>query len=285
MSNLIDIRGLDKTLGDFELQDISLSLAPGYIMGFVGPNGAGKSTTIKLMLNLLRKQSGDLRLFGLDADKDEAAIKQKIGFVLDDSYYYEGMTVGQVGWLLSGFYREWDETAFRRYLEKYELPKKKKVKELSTGMKAKLSMALALCHHAKLLILDEPTSGLDPVVRSDILAELYEVVRDPECGVFLSTHITSDLDKVADFVTFIQKGRITLSTSRDEIDENYALVKGAKKDLPQAKGFLMRYTETSFGFEGLTCQAAALRKQGQFLLEKAHIEDILLYLEKGEAVC
>lgn len=285
MSNLIEVKNLNKSLGDFSIQNISFSLAPGYIMGFVGPNGAGKSTTIKLMLNLLHKQGGDIKLFGLDSIRDENVIKQQIGFVLDNTYFHENMTVKQVGWLVSGFYQDWDDSLFAEYLKKYKLPERKRVKELSTGMKAKLSLAVALSHNAKLLILDEPTSGLDPVVRSDILAELFHVVEDPSRGVFFSTHLTSDLDKVADFVTFIHDGKIILSTTRDEINEKYAIVKGGKKSLPEIRNLLLRYKETQFGFEGITSEAMKLRRYDQLVLEKANIEDIMLYFEKGEAVC
>lgn len=285
MNNLIEIKNINKTFGDFSLKNISFSLEPGYIMGFVGPNGAGKSTTIKLMLNLLKKESGDIKLFNLDHVKDENEIKQQIGFVLDDTYLYEEMTVKQVGWLVSGLYQNWDEALFQEYLKKYKLPEKKKIKELSTGMKAKLSLTLALSHNPKLLILDEPTSGLDPIVRNDILSDLYEVVQDSSRGVFFSTHLTSDLDKVADFVTFIHNGKIVLSTTRDEINERYAIVKGAKKHLDEAKQFMLRYKETQFGFEGITDQAPILRKQEKLVIEKATIEDIMLYFEKGEIIC
>ncbi|ADY55958.1 ABC transporter related protein [Syntrophobotulus glycolicus DSM 8271] len=287
MSNLIEVKNLRKSWQDFGLQDISFALAPGYIMGFVGPNGAGKSTTIKLMLNLLHKQGGDIKLFGLDHVKDEIAVKQQIGFVLDDTYFQENMTIKQIEWLVSGFYREWDREKFNQFMIKFSLPKHKKIKELSTGMKAKLAMSVALSHNAKLLILDEPTSGLDPVVRSEILGELSQVVQDPARGVFFSTHITSDLDKIADYVTFIHNGRIVLATTKDEINEKYAIVKGTKKQLAEIKSLLVRYKESQFGFEGLTGEAVVLRKQsrGQLVLEKAKIEDIMLYFEKGEAGC
>lgn len=285
MSSLIEVKNLNKKMGDFSLQNISFSLAPGYIMGFVGPNGAGKSTTIKLMLNLLHKQGGDIKLFGLDNIKDEAAIKQQIGFVLDDTYFHENMTVKQVRWLVSGFYQNWDDGLFMDYLKKFSLPERKKIKELSTGMKAKLSLAVALSHNAKLLILDEPTSGLDPVVRGDILMELFQVVQDPSRGVFFSTHLTSDLDKVADYITFIHNGKIILSTTRDEINEKYSIVKGGKKHFSEVKNLLLRYKETQFGFEGITNEAMKLRKHEQLVLEKARIEDIMLYFERGESVC
>lgn len=285
MSSLIEVKNLCKDYGEFALDNVSFTLEPGYIMGFVGPNGSGKSTTIKLILNLLRKDSGEIRLFGLDYEKNECEIKQKIGFVLDDTYFYDGMTIKQVGWLVSGLYDEWDNAKFKAYLEKYGLSANKKVKTLSTGMKAKLSLAVALSHNARLLILDEPTSGLDPVVRNDILSELFSVVQDSESGVFFSTHITSDLDKVADFVTFIQNGKILLTTTKDDINENYALVKGPKSLLPEVRGFVLRYRESEFGFEALTNQAFKLKGMEGILVEKAKIEDLMLHFERGETVC
>lgn len=287
MSNLIEISGLRKEYDGFSLNDISFTLEPGYIMGFVGPNGAGKSTTIKLMLNLIRKGGGSVKLFGLDSVNDEIALKQQIGFVLDDTQFHEGMTVKQVEWFVSGFYDNWDRAKFLDYCRKFKLDHKKKVKTLSTGTKAKLSMAVALSHNAKLLILDEPTSGLDPVVRSDILDELTAVVQDPEKGAFFSTHITSDLDKIADYITFIHDGSIILSTSKDEIDENYAIVKGGSKQFDEVSQYLLRIRRSQFGFEGLTDKRAALRKTfgEKLVVEKAKIEDILLFHEKGEIVC
>ncbi len=287
MSYLIEVDHLQKRFEGFALQDVSFTLEPGYVMGFVGPNGAGKSTTIKLLLGLLHKEGGDIRLMGLDSVKDEMAVKQQVGFVLDQTYFHETMKISEVEWLVSGFYHAWDSAAFQRYLAKFCLPADKRVKELSSGMKAKLSMAVALSHGARLLILDEPTSGLDPVVRDDILEELLAVVRDAERGVLFSTHITSDLDKIADYLTFIKEGKIILSTTRDDINADYAVVKGAKAALAGAMDYLVRYRETEFGFEALTDRAQALRKRcaEKLVLEKAKVEDIMLFYEKGVAAC
>lgn len=287
MKNLIEVTGLCKSYKDFTLRDVSFTLEPGYIMGFVGPNGAGKSTTIKLLLNLIRKEAGSVKLFGLDSVDDEQELKQHIGFVLDDTYFHDTMTVKQVEWLVSGFYREWDGKLFQEYLRRFGLSGGRKVKELSTGMKAKLSIAISLSHNARLLILDEPTSGLDPVVRSEILDELFQVVQDPQCGVFFSTHITSDLDKVADYVTFLSGGRVILTAAKDELSDNYSLVKGAKKQLETVKPLLLRYRESAFGFEGLTGRRTDLRKTfgEELVMEKASIEDIMLYIDKGESAC
>jgi ABC-2 type transport system ATP-binding protein len=285
MNNLLEIKNLCKSYDGFSLDNVSFTLEPGYVMGFVGPNGAGKSTTIKLILNLIQKEEGEVKLFGLDSVQDEMEIKQHIGFVLDDTYFPESMTVQQVEWLVSGFYHAWDSEKFRRYLQNFRVPETKKIKELSTGMKAKLSIAVALSHHAKLLILDEPTAGLDPVVRSEILAELFKVVQDPTCGVFFSTHITSDLDKVADYITFLNDGKVTLTLTKDALDENYALVRGGKKQLEAAKPYLLSYQESPYSFEGLTDQARILHKAwgDQLVLEKAKIEDIMLYQRHLEA--
>jgi ABC-2 type transport system ATP-binding protein len=279
MNNLLEIKNLCKSYDGFCLDNVSFTLEPGYVMGFVGPNGAGKSTTIKLILNLVQKEGGEIKLFGLDSVSDEREIKQHIGFVLDDTYFPENMTVRQVEWLVSGFYNAWDSEKFRHYLQSFRVPETKKIKELSTGMKAKLSIAVALSHHARLLILDEPTAGLDPVVRSEILGELFKVVQDPACGVFFSTHITSDLDKVADYITFLNDGKVTLTLTKDALDENYALVRGTKKQLEAAKPYLLSYQESAYAFEGLTDQARVLRKAwgDQMVLEKAKIEDIMLH--------
>lgn len=281
MENLMEIRNLSKRLGNFRLNEISLSLPAGYVMGFVGPNGAGKSTTIKLILNLLHKDAGTVKLFGLDNIKHEIEVKQKIGFVLDDTYLHDGMTVKQVGKLVSGFYENWDAAKFDGYLTKFGLYHDEKVKELSSGMKTKLLLSVALSHHAKLLILDEPTSGLDPVVRDDVLSELFQFVQDGTCSVFFSTHITSDLDKVADYVTFLKDGAVLLSLTKDEIDERYGVVKCGKKQLESIKPFILRYRESEFGVEALTASVPDVRGLPGLVIEKATIEDIMLLFEKG----
>lgn len=282
MENLMEIQNLSKKLGNFRLNNISLTLPAGYVMGFVGPNGAGKSTTIKLILNLIHKDEGTIKLFGLDNVKHEIEVKQKIGFVLDDTYLHDGMTINQVGKLVSGFYENWDAAQFDGYLTKFGLDKGKKVKELSSGMKTKLLLSVALSHHAKLLILDEPTSGLDPVVRDDVLGELFQFVHDETCAVFFSTHITSDLDKVADYVTFLKDGAVLMSLTKDEIDEKYGVIKCGKKQLESIKPLILRYRESEFGVEALTASISEVRGLPEIVTEKATIEDIMLFFEKGE---
>lgn len=285
MEPIFEMIDLSKRYDDFQLEPINLSMPKGYIMGFVGPNGSGKSTTIKLMLNLIKKDSGQVKIFGLDSVEDEIAIKQRIGFVLDDTFFHEGMTIKEVEWFVSGFYKEWDVKQFNEYLKKFKLPLKKKIKELSTGMKAKLSLAIALSHHAKLLILDEPTSGLDPIVRDDILTELFAVIKDEECGVFFSSHITSDIEKVADYITFIHDGKIVFAETKEAILETYHVIKGSKQMLNDVKDYIISYRQSEFGFDALTTQAANLRKLGldRLIIEKATIDDIMLYHIKGES--
>lgn len=283
MENLMEIQNVSKRLGNFQLNNISLTLPTGYVMGFVGPNGSGKSTTIKLILNLLHKDAGAIKLFGLDHVEHEIEVKQKIGFVLDDTYLHGAMTVRQVGKLVSGFYENWDAAQFSGYLNKFGLQESQMVKELSSGMKTKLLLSVALSHHARLLILDEPTSGLDPVVRDEVLHELFQFVQDERCSVFFSTHITSDLDKVADYVTFLKDGEVLLALTKDEIDESYAVIKCGKNQLESIRPFVLRYRESEFGIEALTASAAQVRGLPGLVTEKATIEDIMLFFEKGVA--
>ncbi len=280
MASILEIKGLRKEFKDFELKGIDLTLDKGYIMGFIGPNGAGKSTTIKLIMNLLKKDGGEIKIFGKDPIKEEQAVKNRIGFVLDENYFYEELTVEEMKWVLAPIYRTWDEKAFQKHIKEFQLPPKKKIKELSKGMKMKFSLAIALSHHADLMIMDEPTSGLDPLVRSELLDILSEVIQDENKAVFFSTHITSDLDKIADFVTMINQGEIVLSMAKDDLLNNYGLVKGGKEllDGTTRKSFV-GIKENQFGFEGLTKDRIQARKKfgDRIIIEKPTLEDIMLY--------
>ncbi len=280
MAPILEIKGLRKEFKDFDLKGIDLTLDKGYIMGFIGPNGAGKSTTIKLIMNLLKKDGGEIKIFGKDHVKEEQAVKNRIGFVLDENYFYEELTVDEMKWVLAPIYRTWDEKAFQKHIKEFQLPPKKKIKELSKGMKMKFSLAIALSHHADLLIMDEPTSGLDPLVRSELLDILSEVIQDENKAVFFSTHITSDLDKIADFVTMINQGEIVLSMAKDDLLNNYGLVKGGKEllDGTTRKNFV-GIKENQFGFEGLTKDRIQAKKMfgDRIIVEKPTLEDIMLY--------
>ncbi|MBE6066689.1 MAG: ABC transporter ATP-binding protein [Clostridium lundense] len=283
MNNILEVNNLRKEYNDFTLRNISFSLERGYIMGFIGPNGAGKSTTIKLIMNLIKKNTGEIKIFGLDNIAHEKDIKQKIGFVYDENYYYEELTINEMKKIISPFYINWDEKSFQNYIKQFDLNPKKKIKELSKGMKIKFSLAVAISHGAELIIMDEPTSGLDPVFRREILDILYSLIQDENKGIFFSTHITTDLEKVADYITFINKGEIVFSMPKDNILDKYAIVKGSKEllDLDTKKEFL-NISENSFGFEALTDNIAKIRSlfKNNVIIERPSLEDIMVHTVK-----
>ncbi|HHV97991.1 MAG TPA: ABC transporter ATP-binding protein [Clostridiaceae bacterium] len=284
MAPVLEIKGLSKRFKDFSLKDINLSLCSGYIMGFIGPNGAGKSTTIKLIMNLIKKDEGEIKIFGMDNIKNEQEVKNRIGFVLDENYFYEELTVEEMRWVLAPAYKDWNENTFQKYLKEFQLPPKKKIKELSKGMKMKFSLAIALSHNADLLIMDEPTSGLDPLVRSELLDILSEVIQDENKAVFFSTHITSDLDKIADFITMINQGEIILSMPKDDILNNYGIVKGGRELLnSDSRNSFIGIKENKFGFEGLTKDRKQAKKifGDKVVIEKPTLEDVMLYYVRG----
>jgi ABC-2 type transport system ATP-binding protein len=280
MDPLLEVKNLRKHFKDFTLKDISFTLDRGYIMGFIGPNGAGKSTTIKLIMNLLKKDGGEIKVFGRDNIRHEGEIKNRIGFVYDENYFYEELTVLEMKKIISPFYNNWDENAFAKYLKEFALPPKKKIKDLSKGMKMKFSLTIALSHRADLLIMDEPTSGLDPLIRSELLEILSYLIQDENKGIFFSTHITSDLDKIADYVTLINDGEIILSAAKDDILDNYGLIKGAKDLLdPEVRKNFIGIRENQFGFEGLILDKQKAKRlfREHAVIEKPSLEDIMLY--------
>lgn len=280
MTSILEIKGLCKEFKGFSLKGIDLTLDKGYIMGFIGPNGAGKSTTIKLIMNLIKKDAGEIRIFGKDHVIDEQEVKNRIGFVLDENYFYEELTVDEMKWVLAPLYRSWDEKAFKKYVKKFQLPGNRKIKDLSKGMKMKFSLAIALSHNAELLIMDEPTSGLDPLVRSELLDIMTETIQDENKAVFFSTHITSDLEKTADFITMIDQGEIVFSMPKDDLINNYGLAKGGKGLLDSdSKESFIGLKENQFGFEGLVKDKNKIKRTygDKILLEKPTLEDIMLY--------
>ena len=272
MDRILEVDNLRKEFKGFVLDNISFSLPRGFIMGFIGPNGSGKTTTIKLIMNLLHRNSGEIKIFGFDSLHHEKEVKERIGFVYDENYYFELLTAGEIGFLMPQFYRSWDCAAYNRYLTDFQLPIKKKIRELSRGMKMKFSLAVALSHNAELIILDEPTSGLDPVFRQEILKLLTETIQGGDKGVLFSSHITSDLERVADYVTFIDEGRIIFSENKDDVLERYSVIHGPKADLNTD-------LNGSFGFEGLCTDVDAIRSQlsNQCVVERASLDQIMLY--------
>lgn len=280
MDTILEIKNLEKDFKGFKLDKVSFSLERGYMMGFIGPNGAGKSTTIKLIMNLLKKKDGEVCIFGLDNIRNEREIKSRIGFVYEDNFYYEELTLLEMKQVLSRFYTQWDEKKFRHYLDYFQLPGKKKIKELSKGMKMKYALTIALSHNAELLILDEPTSGLDPIVRREFINILSSVIEDGNKAVFFSTHITSDLDKSADFITLIHNGRILFSQAKDDLLDSCGLVKGGKNVLSEEnKNLFIGLKKNQFGFEGLVRDKDSVKQRlkDKFILEKPTLEDILYY--------
>ncbi len=286
MEDALILNNINKSFKGFELSDISFSVKEGFITGFIGPNGSGKTTTIKLIMDLINQDSGTLKLFGLDYYKGNVKeIKQRIGFVYAENHFYEHLTIQKMKQVIAPFYNRWDDIIFEHYMDYFDLPWKKKVKHLSTGMKMKLSLAIALSHHADLIIMDEPTSGLDPVFRREILDILTEVIQDENKTIFFSTHITTDLEQIADYITFIYDGRIIFSEQKDTLNEKYYIVKGAKELLDRDIQKLFIYIrETSVGFDGLTMEPEKVGSlMGEHVvMEPASLEEIMVYTIRGE---
>jgi len=278
VTNILEIKNLSKCYKDFSLQYINITLEKGFIMGFIGPNGAGKSTTIKLIMNLIKKDSGEIKVFGLENEANNRSIKERIGFVYDESHFYEELTVKEMKDTIRPFYSKWDEDTFIRYVKDFELPLSKKIKHLSKGMKMKFSLAIALSHHAELLIMDEPTSGLDPLVRSELLDVLQTLLEDENKSIFFSTHITSDLDKIADYITLINDGEIILSKAKDELLEEHCIVKGPNNQLINQE-YIIGLKQNQFGFEALCKNKKEVLNQfgHSLVIEKPTLEDIMVF--------
>lgn len=280
MQNVIEVRNLGKHYRDFTLHDISFELPEGYVMGLIGPNGAGKTTIIKLIMNLINSDGGNVSIFGVEHKHHEVSIKERIGFVYDNPNYYDHLNLKQIKNLIAPFYQNWDETLFRELTEKFDLPLRKDLKKFSRGMVMKSAIAIALSHNADLIVMDEPTSGLDPVFRRELLDIFYNLLQNEKKSIFFSTHITSDLERIADYITFILDGRMIFSDKKDEIIENYAIVKGDNKILDkEAKKFLKGIRTTEFGFEGLTdnVNEANNRFGSDIVIDRASLEDIMYF--------
>ena len=284
MDHILELNNISKKYKEFQLNNISFNLEKGYIMGLIGPNGAGKSTTIKLIMNLIKKDSGEIKIFGKDYKKDEIAVKERIGFVYDENYFYEDLNLLEMKNIIAPFYKNWDEEAFQKHIKVFNLPLKRKIKELSRGMKMKYSLALALSHKADLIIMDEPTSGLDPIIRNELLEILYDVIQDEEKGILFSTHNTTDLDKIADYITFINNGEMVFSESKDEIMDKYKIVKGGKEILTDdIRKNIIGIKEHNYGFEALTTNSALLKREfkNEIIIENTTLEDIMIYTVRG----
>ena len=280
MDNFLEVSNLSKSFESFRLQNISFSLPKGYIMGLIGPNGSGKTTTIKLILNMLKRDGGEVKILGLDNITDEQTAKKSLGVVFDSNYFSDEWKVSQVEKSVSMFYKNWDTRRFAELLEKFHIPPVKKVKELSKGMQMKLMLACAFSYGAKLLILDEPTSGLDPVARDELLNILSEYIEDGEHSVLFSTHITGDLERAADYITYISYGELFFSGSKDEFVDMFRIVKGGRDELTlDLKEKLIGIRNFSTGFEALA-RSEDLKLFSHLDIEPATIDDIVVFTNR-----
>ncbi|MDG5472446.1 ABC transporter ATP-binding protein [Jeotgalibacillus sp. ET6] len=280
MEHVIDLHNVSKTYKDFSIPTMNLQVKQGYVTGLIGANGAGKSTTIKLMMNLIQPDAGDVKVFGQDYASHEKAIKERIGFVYDGNVFFEGLNLKDIKRIVGPAYKHWNDQLFYQYVEMFELPLKKPIKTFSKGMQMKASLAIALSHEAELIIMDEPTAGLDPVFRRELLDLLQDLMLDGKRTILFSTHITTDLERIADYIAFLNRGELVFNQTVHEVSETYALVKGGT-DL------LDRDTEKSFvhvqraatGFEALTDNVNAVREVfgSSVMIERATLEDIMFY--------
>ena len=282
--NLIEVNGLCKNFDSFQLKDVSFSLEPGYIMGFIGRNGAGKSTTLKCMLNIMNNDGGSVNLCGLSMPKDEIEIKNKVGYVFGGVDFYPESKIKHITDVTKTFYREWDDERYNKLCERFEIDGNKKFKQLSAGMKVKYSLAVAMSHNPLLLILDEPTSGLDPAARDDLVLMFQEFIEDGEHSILFSTHITSDLEKCADYITYIKQGQILASTDRESFRTSYISVAGKKDQLTaETQGKIIGLHTHQLGFEGLMkTEDKALATAGGFEIAEPTLEDIMIHVERRQ---
>lgn len=278
--NILQVENLSKTYPTFKLDNVSFSLEKGYIMGFIGRNGAGKTTTLKSMLKFVHPESGNVSINGFDIEKDEFAVKNSIGFVSGLDGFYNSKKIKQVTDITKKFFSNWSDETYKNLLEKFNLDENKFIKNLSAGMKVKYQLALAMSHDAKLLILDEPTSGLDPVSRDELVILFQDYVADGEHSILFSTHVISDLEKCADYITYIKKGKILDSCDVVSFKDKYLLVNGKKEDLTdELKSKLIGLHEHNFGFEGM------ILKSDKELFAKCEItqpsmEEIMVHTER-----
>lgn len=284
MENVVKLTNVTKNFKDFSVKNIDLQVKQGFVTGFIGANGAGKSTTLKMMMNLLKPDAGEVKLFGLDYTKHEKAIKERIGFVYDGNIYFEGLNLKDIKRIVAPAYKQWDDTLFYQYVEQFELPLNKAIKTFSKGMQMKASLAIALSHHAELIIMDEPTAGLDPIFRRELLDLLQKLMVDGNRTIFFSTHITTDLDRIADYIALIQKGKLVFNKSIHDVAEDYALVKGGLDllDRDTEKAFVHIH-RASTGFEALTDNIKEVKHtfKDTVVIERASLEDIMYYLKGG----
>ena len=284
MEYAIEVRNLTKEYENFKLENVSFNVGKGTIMGFIGENGAGKSTTIKAILNLIKKDNGLITVLGKEINRNEKGIKNELGIVLNDGNFNEKLNVKAINKIMKNIYKRWDDDVFYKYIEKFNIDTSKKIEELSKGMKMKLSIAIALSHKAKILILDEATSGLDPVARDEVLDILMEFIQNEENSILMSSHITSDLEKIADYITFIHNGKIIFSENKDKLIYDMGVVKCTEKQFKTIEvQDRMFYKKGIFNYEVLIDNRDEFsKKYPSLVINNSNLEEIMLFYIKGD---
>lgn len=277
-NSALQIRNLSKTYGDFKLDNINLTLPSGYIMGLIGENGAGKSTLIRAMLDIIRKDEGEVKFWGKNFDSAGSRFKEHIGLVLDDNKFPVEATAADMQKIMSMCYSTWDSSRFAELLDRFKLPVNKRIKDFSKGMKMKISIAVALAHDSRLLVLDEATSGLDPVAREEILDVFREFIQDEGHSILISSHILSDLEKICDYIAFIHGGKLIFCETKDDLTDKYAIVRCSKENFEAIdEDAVVSYKMNSFGVEALVERSHV---NPAFEMTSAGIEDVMLYFAK-----
>lgn len=284
MEYIIEVEGLRKQYPEFALKDVSFKIPGGCIMGLIGENGAGKSTTLKAILDLIHIDGGKITVFGKSMKDHGIAIREDIGVVLDGAGFHASLNLMNIGAFMSKIYKKWDDSYYKSLCERFSLPATQRIQDYSTGMRMKLLIATAMAHRPKLLILDEATSGLDPVVRDEILDMLLEFIQDEEHSVLISSHITSDLEKVADYITFIHKGEIFLSEEKDEIMETYGIVHCKEEDIVKIpKSYIVGVDRGTYRCDVMVSSREDVgRLLPECVIDRIRLEDVLLFKVKGE---
>lgn len=284
--NVIEVKDVSFQSSAFSINNLSFSIPQGFVTGFIGANGAGKTTIIRMIMDIIEPKQGHISIFGEKIANKPKWIKNKIGFVYSEVYFNQQWTAKKLEKMVSPFYTDWDSQTFKNYLEKFNLPFDEKIKHFSTGMKMKLSLALALSHHAELFILDEPTAGLDPIVRNEVLEILQSELLDEHKTLFISTHIISDLEKIADYLVHIKDGEVIMQGFRHQLQEQYSIVQGDNQDLDEELNRLFLYKEVkSTGFVGFTKQAQVFKELfgKKVNIKQPTIEELMIYIEKSKS--
>lgn len=288
MNKVIEIKNLIKRYdSNFQLGELSLDIPSGEIIGLIGENGAGKTTLIKSILDILKINQGEIKIWGNNIKNNETLIKEDIGVVLDNSFFPEVLNAKDINSIMKSVYKEWDSSLYYEYLKNFNIPLTSSIKKLSKGMRKKLEIAAALAHHPKLLILDEPTSGLDPVVRNEVLDLFLKFIEDDEHTIIFSTHITTDLEHIADEIVFIDKGKILINESKDDILDNYGILKCDLEEFANIdKSDCLTYKKNKYNYEILVSDRNKVsKKYKNMILDKITLEDLMVLMIKGEKIC